>query len=182
VNEEYDLAQQEYQAAIALDSRNTQPYYSLGYLYTRQKQFDKATEIFENLLKSHPDEVASYFHLGRLAVMSGKNLNKGEEYLKKYLQTDPSDEMPSFAFTHLLLGHIYKMKENKELAKSEYQNALELDPDFKQANKTLDDLKKNKDSLFKIFQNHNFYIISNDRISSAKSTNRSIPQAPCLTV
>ncbi len=52
VNEEYDLAQREYQAAIALDSRNTQPYYSLGYLYTRQKQFDKATEIFENFSKS----------------------------------------------------------------------------------------------------------------------------------
>jgi tetratricopeptide (TPR) repeat protein len=140
VNEKYDLAEQEYHAAIALDSMNTQPYFSLGYLYARQKQFDNATDIFENLLKSHPDEVASYFHLGRLAVMSGKNLDKGEEYLKKYLQTDPSDEMPSLAFTHLLLGHIYKMKENKELAKDEYQKALELDPDFKQAKQALKDL------------------------------------------
>jgi tetratricopeptide (TPR) repeat protein len=140
VNEEFDLAEKEYQAAIALDSNNSQPYYSLGYLYARQKQFDKATEIFENLLKSHPDQVASYFHLGRIAVMSGKNLDKGEEYLKKYLQTEPSDERPSFAFAHLLLGHIYKMQEKKDLAKGEYEKALELDPDFEQAKKALKDL------------------------------------------
>jgi len=140
VNEEFDLAEKEYQAAIALDSNNSQPYYSLGYLYARQKQFDKATEIFENLLKSHPDQVASYFHLGRIAVMSGKNLDKGEEYLKKYLQTEPSDERPSFAFAHLLLGHIYKMQEKKDMAKGEYEKALELDPDFEQAKKALKDL------------------------------------------
>lgn len=143
MNEDYTLAEQEYQAAIAVNPENTQPYYSLGYLYTRQKQFDKATELFENLLKTHPYEVSSYFHLGRIAVMSGKNLDKGGEYLKKYLQTEPSDERPSFAFTHLLLGHIYKQKENKELAKSEYEKALELDPDFEQAKKALKNLKDN---------------------------------------
>ena len=140
VNEEFDLAEKEYQAAIALDSNDTQPYYSLGYLYTRQRQFDKATEIFENLLKSNPKEVSSYFHLGRIAVMSGKNLDKGEQYLKQYLQTEPSDERPSFAFSHLLLGHIYKMQEKKEMAKGEYEKALELNPNFEQAKNALKEL------------------------------------------
>ena len=140
VNEEFDLAEQQFQAAIALDSNNSQPYYSLGYLYARQKRFDKATELFENLLKSHPQEVASYFHLGRIAVMSGKNLDKGEENLKKYLQTEPSYERPSLAFAHLLLGHIYKMQEKKEMAKVEYEKALELNPNFEQAKKALKEL------------------------------------------
>jgi len=143
INEEYALAEKEYQAAIAVKPEDTQPYYLLSYLYGRQKQFDKATELFEDLLKTHPDEVSSYFHLGRIAVMSGKNLDKGEAYLQKYLQTEPSNERPSFAFTHLLLGHIYKQKENKELAKSEYEKALELDPDFEQAKKALKNLKDN---------------------------------------
>lgn len=140
MKEEYALAEREYQAAIALDSNEMQPYYSLGYLYARQKQFDRATELFENLLKTHPDQVSSYFHLGRIAVMSGKNLDQGEAYLQKYLQTEPSDESPSFAFAHLLLGHIYKQKENKELAKAEYGKALELNPDFESAKKALKDL------------------------------------------
>lgn len=140
MNEQYALAEGQFQAAIAANPDNTQPYYSLGYLYARQKQFDKATELFENLLKSHPEEVSSYFHLGRLAVMSGKNLDKGEENLKKYLQTEPSDERPSFAFAHLLLGHIYRMQDKKELARSEYEQALKLYPDFEQAKKALKDL------------------------------------------
>ncbi len=72
--------------------------------------------------------------------MSGKNLDKGEENLKKYLQTKPSDERPSFAFAHLLLGHIYRMKDDKEMAKVEYEKSLELNPDFKQAKKALKDL------------------------------------------
>ncbi len=140
VNEEFDMAEQQFQAAIAANPDNIQPYYSLGYLYARQKQFDKATELFENLLKSHPEEVSSYFHLGRIAVMSEKNLDKGEQNLKKYLQIEPSDERPSFAFAYLLLGHIYKMQEKKELAKSEYEKALELDPEFEQAKKALKEL------------------------------------------
>lgn len=140
MNEEYALAEQQFQAAIAANPGNTQPYYSLGYLYSRQKQFDKATELFENLLKLHPEEVSSYFHLGRIAVMSGKNLDQGEANLKKYLQTEHSDERPSFAFAHLLLGHIYKMQEKKDMAKGEYEKALELDPAFEQARKALKDL------------------------------------------
>ncbi len=140
VNKEYDRAETEYQAAIRANPDDFQGHYQLGYLYARQKEFDKATVLFENLLKSHPEQVVSYFHLGRLAVMSGKNLDKGEENLKKYLQTKPSDERPSFAFAHLLLGHIYRMKDDMEMAKVEYEKSLELNPDFKQAKKALKDL------------------------------------------
>ena len=140
VEKKYDLAEKEFQAAMAENPADYQAYYQLGYLYARQKKFDKASEVFENLLKSYPDRVAAYFHLGRIALMSGKNLDKGEENLKKYLQTEPSDERPSFAFAHLLLGHIYKMQEKKDMAKSEYEKALELNPDFKQAKKALKEL------------------------------------------
>lgn len=140
VKEEYDLAVKEYKAAIETKPDDYRVYYQLGYLYARQKDFNKASEIFENLLQSHPEQIASYFHLGQLAVMSGKNLDKGEEYLQKYLKTEPSEERPSFAFTHLLLGHIYKMQQKKDMAKREYEKALELDSDFKQAKKALEDL------------------------------------------
>jgi len=141
MDEKYDLAEKEFQAAMIANPADYQAYYQLGYLYARQKEFDKASELFENLLKSYPDQVAAYFHLGRIALMSGKNLDKGEEYLKKYLQTEASYERPSFAFAHLLLGHIYNMQERKDLAKVEYEKALELEPDFKAAEKALDGLE-----------------------------------------
>jgi len=140
MNKQFVEAEQAYQSAIEANPDDFQAYYSLGYLYARQKEYDKAIMLFENLLQSHPEQVAAHFHFGRLAVMSGKNLDKGEENLKKYLQTEPSDERPSFAFAHLLLGHIYRMQEKKDLARSEYEKALELDPDFEMAKKALEDL------------------------------------------
>ena len=69
--------------------------------------------------------------------MSGKNLDKGEANLKKYLQTELSEERPSFAFAHLLLGHIYKLQEKMDLARSEYEQTLKLDPDFEMARKAV---------------------------------------------
>lgn len=140
MNQQFDEAEQAYQSAIKANPDDFQAYFSLGYLYAQKKQYDEAIALFENVLQSHPDLVAAHFHLGRLAVMSGKNLDKGEENLKKYLQTEPSDERPSFAFAHLLLGHIYRMQDKKDLARIEYENALKLDPEFEQAKKAVGDL------------------------------------------
>ena len=140
MNQQFDEAEQAYQSAIEANPDDFQAYYSLGYLYARQKEYDKAIALFENVLQSHPDQVVAHFHLGRLAVMSEKNLDKGEENLKKYLQTEPSDERPSFAFAHLLLGHIYRMQDKKDLARSEYEQALKLDPDFEMARKAVKEL------------------------------------------
>ncbi|MDZ7333270.1 MAG: hypothetical protein ONB31_14950 [candidate division KSB1 bacterium] len=69
--------------------------------------------------------------------MSGKNLDKGEQNLKKYLQTEPSDERPSFAFARYLLVHIYRMQGMKDLARNEYEKALKLDMDFEMARKAV---------------------------------------------
>jgi tetratricopeptide (TPR) repeat protein len=141
MNEKYDLAEKEYFAAIQEKPDDYQSYNQLGYLYTRQKEFQKAFDLFEKLIKDHPKEISAYFQIGRLAVTSGKNLDRGVECLNQYLKSEPTENSPSFAWAHLLLGHIQKQKGNKDLARIEYETALKLDPDFKSAKKALEELK-----------------------------------------
>ncbi len=142
VNENFDLAAQELRAAMALKPDDPQAYYQLAFLYARQKQWDQAWELMEQLSARRPEETTVHFYLGRLAIMSEQRLNQGEEHLKKYLETEPNPDRPSHAFARLLLGDLYKLKGNKQQAAAEYQEALKLDPNFEPAKKALDEIKK----------------------------------------
>lgn len=142
INEKYDLATQEFRAAMTMKPDDPQAYYQLSSLYARQKQWDHAWELMEQLLAKRPEEATVHFYLGRLAVMSEQRLDRGEEHLKKYLETEPNPERPSLAFARLQLGHLYKLKGDKQKAAAEYREALKLDPNFEPAKKALDEIKK----------------------------------------
>jgi tetratricopeptide (TPR) repeat protein len=133
----FDSAAQEYQAAFKTEPADVQPYYALSQLYAHQKKYAQAWEILQNLLKSHPQEEVVYFYLGRLAMNSARNLDQGEAYLQRYLQTTPASGRPTLAATHLLLGYINQMQGRVEPAKSEFKKALALNPDYKQAREAL---------------------------------------------
>jgi tetratricopeptide (TPR) repeat protein len=67
------------------------------------------------------------YQIGRLAVLSGQRLERGEECLKLYLQRDPKPDEPSLASAHYRLGLLYERKGNRDLARREYSAALEID-------------------------------------------------------
>ncbi len=142
VEERHDLAEQEFRAAIALKPDEPQAYYQLAFLYARQKQWDQAWALMEQLVVRRLDEAAAHFYLGRLAVMSEQKLDQGEQHLKRYLQTEPTVELPSLAFAQLLLGHIYKLRGDLDQAAAEYRKALTLDPNFEPAKKALQAIDK----------------------------------------
>ena len=137
----YDLAEKEYLAMIDADPGNLALQYEIGYWYQRTRQYDKAFQIFETILKMNPEEMNAYYQIGRTAAFSGSNLNRGEQCLKKYLQTPPEENNPSFAWAHYRLGMIYEKGGKRDLAKREYQIALSYDVNHKEAKKALKRLK-----------------------------------------
>ncbi len=116
----------------------------LGYLYQQKKQYDHAFKTFENIIKHHPDYYPALYQIGRTAVYSGANLDRGIESLKKYLQHAPGDNDPSWANAHFRLGALYEHQGDKAAAQKEYQAALKLDPSYEDAKKALEKLKDNK--------------------------------------
>ncbi|MDZ7318125.1 MAG: tetratricopeptide repeat protein [candidate division KSB1 bacterium] len=142
MNQEYAVAEKEYRATMALDPKNAQPYHSLGYLYIQQKQYDQAIAVFENLLQIQPEETLAYLSIARVTLMSGKNLDRGEAAVKQFLQVEKTALATYHAYAHFILGDIYKQQAKKDLARTEFEQAVKLNPEFDQAKKALKELDR----------------------------------------
>jgi tetratricopeptide (TPR) repeat protein len=114
-----------------------EPFFWTTNLYSKQKEYGKASDIMERLLKEQPAELLAAFQIGNLASQSGERLDRGEECLKLYLAREPKKTEPSLATTHLVLGRVYEKKGSKDLARREYEAALKIDPELKDAREAL---------------------------------------------
>jgi tetratricopeptide (TPR) repeat protein len=112
-----------------------------GEICIAEEKYDDAFNAFESLLKDHPDQIAALYQIGYIAATTGQRLDRGEAALKEYLTHKPTDTQPSLAYAHYRLGDIYREKDDTTTARQEYQIALALDPNLKQAADALDALK-----------------------------------------
>lgn len=133
-----DLAEQQFLAAINEKPETFQAYYQLAYLYSAREDYDKSFEILNKLVTSYPDEIEALFHFGKIAEISGKNLEQAEAYMKHYLAVEPKEISPSKSDAHYLLGAIFEKKGEKESARSEYEKAIQLNPDNVAAKRAMD--------------------------------------------
>ncbi len=112
-----------------------------GEICIAEEKYDDAFGAFASLLKDHPDQIAALYQIGYIAATTGRRLDRGESALKQYLTHTPDDTQPSLAYAHYRLGDIYREKDDANTARQEYQAALALDPNLKQAADALDALK-----------------------------------------
>jgi tetratricopeptide (TPR) repeat protein len=137
LRKEPDRALEEYGQALAEFPDSPKPSYWLGALYARRKDYAKAFEAYEKLLERDPGQMAARYQIGRLASMSGQNLELGEECLRRYLEYEPGPEEPSLASAHFHLGVLYEKKGSRDLARREYSAALEIEPSLADAREAL---------------------------------------------
>lgn len=137
----YDQAEKEYLAVVETDSQDVASCYSLAYFYGRREKYDNASKTFEKVVQLDPKEMDAYYQIGRMGALSGQNLDRAVECFKKYLTKEPGKNSPSLAWAHYRLGMVYEHKKETDLAKREYQSALELDSGHKEAKRALKNLK-----------------------------------------
>lgn len=131
------LAEQEYLAAVRENPGDRKAPLWLGLFYQGQKRYDEAFDAFEKLARLDPPERAALYQIGKTALVSGKNLARGEQCLRDYLQGDPRDDEPAPAWAHYRLGMLYEKKGDRTLARREYAETLRLQPDHADAKKAL---------------------------------------------
>ena len=112
-----------------------------GEIFIAEKKYDEAFDAFESLLKDHPEQITALYQIGFIAASTGQRLDRGEAALKEYLRHTPCDTQPTLAYAHYRLGDIYRQKEDADAARKEYEAAIALDPNLKQAANALDKLK-----------------------------------------
>jgi tetratricopeptide (TPR) repeat protein len=105
--------------------------------YANQKDFDKAFAVLDERLRANSNELTSLFAYGRTAALSGQNLDRGAEALRKYLSAPTPERGATPASAHFRLGMIYEKKGAKDQARREYQTALQLNPKLEDAKKAL---------------------------------------------
>ena len=131
-----------YQAALAAMPDSITTFYSLASFYRRQSRWDDAFVVYDSLMKRYPEEIPVHASYGVVAAQSGKNLERGEAELKKYLATPPAQVNPqTLSFVRYQLGLIYEKTSRKEPARAEYTEALKLNKDNADAKKALSNLK-----------------------------------------
>lgn len=137
LRKEPDRALEEYRQALVEFPESAEPSYWLGAFYARRKDYANAFEAYEKLLERDPGQMEARYQIGRLASVSGQNLELGEECLRRYLEHEPGPEEPSLASAHYHLGVLYEKKGSRELARREYSAALEIQPSLADARQAL---------------------------------------------
>jgi tetratricopeptide (TPR) repeat protein len=97
-------------------------HFELGYLYYKQREFDKAIPEFQLEIKNNPGYAQSYLYMGDIALHS--NDSKGAEpLLQKALQLEPANRLAYFD-----LGCLYADQNRHQEALIALQHAVKLDP------------------------------------------------------
>ncbi len=128
-----------YQRAVTAAPDSAVGYYGLVNLYVREKRWGDSFAVLDRLSARLPAEQSVALVIARVAYLSGEQLSRGEESAKQWLANPPKNVgVNSQAMGHLRLGNIYEKTSRKELARTEYERALRLNPRLDEAKKGLE--------------------------------------------
>jgi tetratricopeptide (TPR) repeat protein len=136
----YAAAEAEYRAALRQYPDSSALYMGLGSIFASAEQWDRVFETIDAWLARSPGDPSALFQLGRAGALSGQQLDRAEQALRRYLTHQPSASQPPLAAAHWRLGMVLEHQRRPEPAREQYQAALRLDPRHREARAALDRL------------------------------------------
>jgi tetratricopeptide (TPR) repeat protein len=98
----------------------------LGWLSQETQQYDDAFAAFDGLAAL--GRPAGLYEAGRTALFAGRDLDRGQSALRRYLASKHGIDDPSPALAHLQLGLLAERRGDRAAAREEVATALRLDP------------------------------------------------------
>lgn len=126
-----DKAYAQAEAIQQLDAARGLLAYAL--LETAEKKYFTAAGKLEQLLRAEPDNYAALYQLGRVAALSGEQIDRGVAALQRCLALPPASGAPGHDAANWRLGNLWEKKGDKSAARAAYQAALAVTPGFPQA-------------------------------------------------
>lgn len=129
--------------AIALQPRNAELWFQRG--RARQKSLEKdaaALNDFDRALELGHDQIGIHYYIGRLTVRLRRDLDRGEQSLRRYLEGIGPDESRNRAFAHYRLAQIFEIRDQDAQARQHAELSLELEPELDEARGLLQRLQR----------------------------------------
>jgi tetratricopeptide (TPR) repeat protein len=143
-NDQKDLAGEEkaLRAAAAEFPDSARPVNSLASFLSNNNRVEEVFPVVEKFLTKRPDDVLAQWYFARTAAITGKQMDKAEEIIKRLL-TIPVGQSPrvSYDALHYRLGDIHAKRGDRAKAKAEYEAALKINPKLEPAKKALEGVK-----------------------------------------
>ena len=135
-------ALREYEALATQFADSAAPHTNVIAFLLLQKRHDDAWRAADRVARGNEARPYAQYMIGRVAAESGKQLERGEQELRRYIArgTPPAGE-PALANAHWRLGTILEKRGQREPARGEYQTALRLNPKLDGAKQALARLK-----------------------------------------
>jgi len=132
-----EKAIEQYEAAISIDPEFTTAYINYGIALLGFEDFDLALNNFEKALELDPENYIVYLFIGKMSAESAEYATQGELSLKKFIDQAPENLQDKKGEAWWYLGTIYMNEGNTENARLAYENAVNMDPDKEEYQKSL---------------------------------------------
>jgi tetratricopeptide (TPR) repeat protein len=132
-----DRAVAELLAVAAEDPQDAADLTTAGVLLGQLGQPVQALALVEQARRADPAYAPAAYQLGRLLLLSGRDLPRAEAAFLAYLAGEPPPGSPRPAWAHLRLGQVYRAQGRAAEARREFGEALRLDPKNAEARKAL---------------------------------------------
>jgi tetratricopeptide (TPR) repeat protein len=141
-DEKYDEAIATLEKCIEAQPQNIDYRYRLAMAYQEMERYDETFAEFEEVLDIDPTAAGALYQMGRTAVFSATNLDRGIECLQRYLTLEVPPGYPGHDAVHWRMGMLYEHMGNAERAKEEFETAVRLNPDEENYREALNELAK----------------------------------------
>lgn len=124
----YEDAEKEARIALRLELGRADAYILLAVSLALQEKWRELDGVLALSEKNLPDNFAPYYRAAAACIESDLELQRAEQYLRKYLTADPEPYMPTHAYAHWYLGQAIEKQGRNSDAIAEYRLSLQADP------------------------------------------------------
>jgi len=126
---DFAAADTEFRKALALHPESADLIYDLGDHYMKHRQSEQLRVVVQEGQRVAPSDPRGHFFRAVALVLEKKDQAEATKLIREYLNSAPQrNNYPSKAMAHYWLGQIQENQNDSASAKSEYQEALNLEP------------------------------------------------------
>jgi tetratricopeptide (TPR) repeat protein len=139
---DFSAADAEFQKALALHPKSADLIYDIGDHYMKRSQPDRLQLVIAEGERAAPSDPRGGFFRAVALALEKKNEVGATKLFREYISNAPKrNNYPSKAMAHYWLGRIQENQNNAAAARTEYQEALNLEPKNRFANEALKHLR-----------------------------------------